>query len=200
MTNKTQKKDIMTVLFFTFAALLLISAAVYVFVSKLEPKIERKVETVVVLRENGVYPDLMNTNEGTVVINFRAKEEDVNVGDAVPTKIQLFRSKNINGLGVYYMYEQKLLIAGLPVITSPPSTLLDGNMHQVAYTYKKDDRQMIYLDGNVIAESRYNPGSPDAISGFLVKQIQNEVDSDKGDSEYHVYSRVLSADEIMAQK
>lgn len=163
------------------------------FASRLEPK----KETVIILKEQDMYPDLTQSNEGTVIIDFRAVDEDVNVGGILPTKILLFRSRKVSGLVIYYLYHEKKIRGGLPKLTTPEVNLLDGMLHKIVYTFKKDDKQKFFFDGNKISESDYIPQIP--ITGFAVKQTENEINIDKGNINFEVYDRVLTEEEVRAK-
>jgi len=160
----------------------------------LASKLEQKKETIIILKEQDIYPDLTQSNEGTVIVDFKAVDQDVNVGGVLPTKILLFRSRKVSGLVIYYLYNEKKIQGGLPKITTPKVNLLDGVLHQIAYTFKKGDKQRIYFDGEKISESNYIPLLP--ITGFAIKSQGEEISTDKGNINFEVYDRVLTEEEI----
>lgn len=184
-------------LFLTASSIFLVAGlSMLLYVSKLEPKIEKQLETIIVLQEQGEYSDLTQTNEGTIAITFRARDEDVNIGENQPTKVQLFRSRVLQGLGVYYLYAEKMIEAGMPKIKTTPVNVLDGEMHKIIYTFKKGSKQAIYFDGNKLAEGDYKPETTIIITGLVVKQEEIKISTDKGDIEFDVYNEVLTEEEI----
>lgn len=140
------------------------------------PLQEEKAEIVVVLKDTGAIVDLPNPEEGTLRIDFRAVESDVDVAEMPPTKVLLFRSKAIEGLNVYYLYEEKKVSAGIPLMLSPEINLLDGSHHTIIYTFKKGYKQMLLVDGQVMAEGEFSPAIKHAPTGFLVNAPNNEVE------------------------
>jgi hypothetical protein len=161
-------------------------------------KVETKLETVVVLREIGKYTDLTNKDIGTVNIALKAIDSEINVGDTPPTKVQLFRSKLVDGLSIDYLYGSKTLVSGMPKISGPGENLFDGNLHYVAYSFRKGDKQALYIDGKKIAEGSYNPATQASIGGFLVSEPVDELENDKVAVSVSYYDKVLSAEELKA--
>ncbi len=153
-----------------------------------------KQETIVILKEQDMYPDLSQSEQGSVIIDFKATDRDVNIAGIFPTKILLFRSKVVNGLVIYYLYNEQVIEGGVPRLTTPKVNLLDGMLHKIAYTFKKDEKQALYFDGQKVAEGKYLPSSM-KITGFAVKGIENEVKTDLNIN-YNVYDRVLTEEEI----
>jgi hypothetical protein len=146
-------------------------SAIFIFSQNI-PRIEKQVETVVILKEMGPSTDLPNQDEGTVRIDFRATKEDVVVADTPITKLQLFRSKTLDGLSIYYMYENQNVTGGIPKLTTASVDLLDGNMHTIIYTFKRGFKQLLVVDGVVMAESDFAPAIKQSPTGFLVKMIE----------------------------
>jgi hypothetical protein len=160
---------------------------------------ERKTETVVVLKDTGGSVDLPNPDEGTLRIDFRAVESDVDVGESAPTKVLLFRSKVLEGLSVYYLYEEKNITAGMPRLTSPAVNLLDGSMHTVIYTFKRGYKQMLIVDGQVMAESKFSPAVKQAPTGFLVYSPEKEVSNDRVGVAVSSYGRMVEPNEVSSR-
>ncbi len=180
--NKKNKKKYLI-------GILVLILLVVLYVSK-----QPKKETIVILKEQEKYPDLTQSEQGSIIVDFKAVDEDVNVGGITPTKILLFRSRKVNGLVIYYLYNEKIVEGGIPKLTTSKVELLDGNMHQIAYTFKKNDKQALYVDGKKESEGKYMPEIP--ITGFAVKEIENEISTDKGNINFNVYDRVLTEKEI----
>lgn len=169
---------------------LAMAGAIYYFSQNL-PALGGKAETIVVLKDTGGAVDLPNPEEGTVRIDFRAVDSDVNVAENAPTKILLFRSKVVEGLDVYYLYEEKKVAAGMPLLASPAIDLLDGSMHTIIYTFKRGYRQMLIVDGQVIGESDFSPASKLAPTGFLVNDPEDEILTEKGDLSVSSYDKMV---------
>jgi hypothetical protein len=159
--------------------LFLVAIGTRSYLSQIIPNIQGKAETVVVLKEMGNTVDLPNPDEGTLRIDFRAVDSDVNVAESSPTKILLFRSKVLEGLSVYYLYDDKNVTAGMPRLTSPAVNLLDGTMHTIIYTFKRGYKQMLLVDGQIMGESDFSPAVKQAPTGFLVNVPENEISNDR---------------------
>lgn len=152
-------------------------------------RVESKLETVVILREVGKYTDLPNPDEGTVDVALKAIESDILVGE-VPSRVQLFRSRMVEGLSIDYVYGEKKLVSGLPRLESPEINLFDGNLHHITYSFKKGEGQALYFDGQKLAEGSFDPATRLSITGFMVKQPENEIDKELG-VEVSVYDRAM---------
>jgi len=163
-------------------------------------KVERRLETVVVLREVGKYTDLPNKEQGTVVVALRAADSEIDVGETTPSRVQLFRSKLVEGLAIDYLYEEKYIVSGIPKLKSAEVSLFDGNLHQVAYTFKRGEKQQLYFDGQLMAEGEYNPATKLTITGFLVKLPENEVKESVAGTSVVIYDRAMSEEEIRAMQ
>jgi hypothetical protein len=145
-------------------------SAIFIF-SRHLPTIEKQTETVVILKEMGPSTDLPNPEEGTVTIKLKATREDVAVADTPITKLQLFRSKTLDGLAIYYLYEHQNVTGGIPKLTTAPVDLLDGKMHTIVYTFKRGFKQLLAIDGVVMAEGEFALAVKQSPTGFLVKDI-----------------------------
>lgn len=180
MAKGSKKKDKSHLITLVVIGVLLVIAVIGLIVifnlSERDPKASEKAEVVVVLKDTGAIVDLPNPEEGTLRIDFRAVESDVDVAEMPPTKVLLFRSKAIEGLNVYYLYEEKRVSAGIPLMLSPEINLLDGSHHTIIYTFKKGYKQMLLVDGNIMAEGDYSPAVKRAPTGFLVNVPDNEVE------------------------
>jgi len=166
------------------------------YFSKNIPNIQGRAETVVVLKEMGNTVDLPNPDEGTLRIDFRAVDSDVNVAESSPTKILLFRSKVLEGLNVYYLYQDKNVTAGMPRLTSPAINLLDGTMHTIVYTFKRGYKQMLLVDGQVMGESDFSPAVKQAPTGFLVNVPENDVQDDKISVSVSSYDKMVEPGQL----
>jgi hypothetical protein len=154
------------------------------------------IETVVVLREIGKYTDLPNKDVGTVVVDLKASEDELTLGGTIPTRVQLFRSKIVEGLSIEYIYGEKRIVSGMPRLSSSAVSLFDGNLHHIAYSFKRGEKQQLYFDGNLVAESVFEP-TEKTPTGFVVKVPENEVSKDMA-AGFEFYDRAMSQDEIKA--
>ena len=162
----------------------------------LKDRLEKRIETVVVLREIGKYTDLPNRDVGTVVVDLKATEEELNLGETVPTRVQLFRSRLVEGLSIDYIYGEKRIVSGMPQLSSPEVSLFDGNDHHIAYSFKRGEKQQLYFDGKLVAESAFEPGAK-TLTGFLVSVPENEISENMG-AGYEFYDRAMGPEEIKA--
>jgi hypothetical protein len=192
-----QKSYLMTglVVGILFMLFLAGAGAIYYFSQKL-PYLKQKAETVVVLKEMGNAVDLPNPDEGTLRIDFRAVDSDVNVAESSPTKVLLFRSKTLEGLNVYYLYEEKNVTAGMPKLTSPSINLLDGSMHTIIYTFKRGYKQMLIVDGQLVGESDFAPAVKQAPTGFLVYVPENEIETGNVGAAVSSYGRMMELNQV----
>ncbi|MAG47943.1 hypothetical protein CL617_05025 [archaeon] len=111
--------------------------------------------------------DFTNKEEGTIVFN-------ILLDTRLDTEyITFFKSNLIKGLSIKYNIKTSIIEAGLPLLTSKEK-LFDNQKHQVAYTYKKDQNQILYLDGEEIAQSPYSPSIYSRLlTGFVVLEDEN---------------------------
>ena len=75
--------------------------------------------------------------------------------EPIDETIVLFSSEKIPGLTlIYYHYENKI-IGGTPQMTADNIIFFDGNPHTVKYSFKKNGKQQLYYDNNLVAESDF---------------------------------------------
>ena len=71
--------------------------------------------------------------------------------------ILLFRSSKVPGVAISYSPEEQKLIAGAPVMIVEGVQLFDGTTHQVTYSFQKGGKQILVIDGNIVAERGFEP-------------------------------------------
>jgi hypothetical protein len=109
------------------------------------------------LPENKDFPSIkegtfVGTINGNNVVNYK--------------KIILFQSAKISGLTLAYYPEKMMLFGGTPEMKAENINLFDGQVHQIAYTFKRFDKQKLYFDGVLVAESNFN-SFPRHLSGLV---------------------------------
>jgi hypothetical protein len=70
-------------------------------------------------------------------------------------KVILFKSVKIPGLSLIYNPPREQLIGGSPKMVAGNIRLLDGNLHQITYSFKKNNKQQIIYDGRLVAQSDF---------------------------------------------
>ena len=107
------------------------------------------------------FNDFENDREGTVVINFQGSMEqlDRHFG-LIPDYLVLITSQQIAGLKIIYNLNAQALEGGIPPLQSSSFNLFDEQNHQLTYTFHVDKGQMMFVDGQKVAEGPYNPSFP----------------------------------------
>jgi hypothetical protein len=164
------------------------------------PEVVTRQEMVVVLKNRGVMADLPSTDQGTVIVKFAAQVSDVLIGGLAPDRVMLFRSSAIKDLSMAYLYDSKSLVAGMPPLKSDAVELLDGKEHEIAYTFKEGEMQMLFFDGRKLAESMYHAHSDNPITGFVTGLKRSErgvfVESGTG-ADVTITDRAMSEEELL---
>ena len=140
--------------------------------------------------------DIASTDEGTLIIFTKI---DITEFLIEPTQrlanIVLFNSNVLPGFKINYNFIESELEAGLPIVSSKAPQLIDGNMHQIGYTYKKNDKQELFLDGIKVASGVFTgEQKPTMLTGFAVKE-SNELISAEG-IEVLSFEKALTEGEI----
>lgn len=136
-----------------------------------EYKSVKKEEPALVVRLN-LEGDFPNPNEGTALFNMRLLMDQIILqAKKVPKYVIFTESRIIPGLFFRYNVHDSVFEGGLPSMKSAEVIFLDGNMHEIAYTFKKGSYQKIYFDGKEIASGKFDP-SKIGITGFAVSDIQ----------------------------
>jgi hypothetical protein len=92
--------------------------------------------------------DFPNTEAGT----FAGFAGEKYFREPIEEVVVLFASAKIPGIAIIYYPEEKKIIAGSPQMTIENIKLFNGVRHQIAYSFKKGDKQRFYYDGNLKAE------------------------------------------------
>ncbi len=128
--------------------------------------------------------DFDNEEEGTIVFN-------VLLDTQLETDyIVFFKSNFIKGLRIAYDLKDLELQAGMPILKNE-AHLFDNMKHQIAYTYKRDDNQVLYLDGEEIGRGEYKPGFISSFTGFVIAEESLQVPV-----EVRILDKQLSKEEI----
>ncbi len=129
---------------------------------------EEELEMAVDLNLDGDFP---NPKEGTAIFNNKIFMDRVILQfKKVPKYIIFFESKTIPGLIFRYNAHDSVFEGGLPLIRSEEVTYLDGNTHEIIYTFKEGAEQRIFFDGKEIALGNFD-SSKIGIIGFAVTDI-----------------------------
>ena len=119
-----------------------------IFLSDYGPN-EEDLGLAVKLRIDGDFPNL---KEGTAVFNVRLLMDQIILKyKKVPKYIIFTESTAIPGLVFRYNVHDSVFEGGLPLVRSEEVIFLDGNVHEVAYTFKAGGKQRIFFDGEEVA-------------------------------------------------
>jgi hypothetical protein len=120
--------------------------------------------------------DFDNKEEGTIVFNGNFNPELIGLKiENLPPYIIIFESKKLNGIKLKYNFQEKTIEGGNPLIKSQPINLLDENLHEIAYSFKKGVGQKIFVDGAQVATSEYEEPKQVTVTSF-VSYSANELD------------------------
>lgn len=112
--------------------------------------------------------DFPNPKEGTAIFNHKLLMDRIILQfNKVPKYVIFSESKTIPGLFIRYNLHDSVFEGGLPLIRSEEVTYLDGNPHEVVYTFKVGGEQKFFFDGKEIASSIFD-SSKIGITGFTV--------------------------------
>lgn len=101
--------------------------------------------------------------EGNILGDFENDQQGIFGGqlnnkyfkEPIDSIVILFSSETVPGLTlVYYPYEKKL-VGGLPKMEVEDVVLFDDRPHWVGYQFKKDGKQYLYYDHEVVASSNF---------------------------------------------
>jgi hypothetical protein len=92
--------------------------------------------------------DFESTKEGT----FMGWIQNSEITD---DKIVLLNSAKIPDMSLVYYPKEQRLVGGTPKLEANNIVLFDGNLHQVGYTFKRDDKQSLFYDGKIVRESDF---------------------------------------------
>jgi hypothetical protein len=116
--------------------------------------------------------DFPNPKEGSAVFNTRLFMDNIiKVHNKVPKYVIFTESKKIPGLILRYNIHDSVFEGGLPLLKSKEVVFLDGNMHEVIYTFREGEEQKFYFDGEKIASGIFD-SSDIGITGFAVSELE----------------------------
>ncbi len=140
--------------------------------------------------------DIGSKEEGTIIMMTKIDLNNIFINPSQRLRyVVLFSSAVLDGFGIKYNFIGSTLEAGLPLIKGETISILDGNMHQIGYTYKKDVGQELYLDGVKIASGMFTGVKETVPIGMVVLDADEEVI--KAESELLYVDRALNEGEIM---
>jgi len=141
-----------------------------------------------------LHNDFESSDEGTIMFwtNLHILRESVGNADY----IILFSSERIKGLKIIYDVMDFRLKGGIPLIGSYKEINFDGNRHHIAYTFRKNGKQALYFDGNIVAEGNFVYKGGNEMTGFAVYSNKLGVDASYEAKDADVYDKALSNDEI----
>ncbi|MBU0628400.1 MAG: hypothetical protein KKC75_04365 [Nanoarchaeota archaeon] len=120
--------------------------------------------------------DVPNVNEGTLIMFTKIDMSSIFINPSQRLRyVVLFSSKVVDGFGIKYNFIDSTLEAGLPLIKAETINLLDGNMHQIGYTFKKDVGQELYLDGIKVASGMFTGEKIGGVTGFAVMEFMEPI-------------------------
>jgi len=90
----------------------------------------------------------------------------------IPRYISFFESKSITGLAVSFDLADDRILAGLPLMKSK-RIILDGELHQIVYSFQKAGEQAVFFDGELVAASEYKGSNANAITGMAVSDLSS---------------------------
>jgi len=132
---------------------------------------EEDVSLAVKLNLKGDFP---NPKEGTVVFNNKLLMDRIILQfNKVPKYVIFAESKVIPGLVLRYNTHDSVFEGGLPLMKSEEVTYLDGNIHEIVYTFKEGAEQKFFFDGREVASGDFD-ASKIGITGFAVSDFQGD--------------------------
>lgn len=158
-------------------SLIIVVAVLLVFVKfasilgENKPEKEEELDLAVKLNLEGDFP---NPEEGTAVFNIRLFMDNIILkSKRVPKYVIFAESETIPRLIFRYNLHNSVFEGGLPLIRSEEVVFLDGNIHEVAYTFKRGGKQKIFFDGKEVASGDFD-ASKIGITGFAVSGFKGD--------------------------
>ena len=129
--------------------------------------------TIIITKENSLRvpnsnQEIPNDNEGTIVLWTKPPVEIFNQFSNERDYLIFFSSTNIPGLRIIYNMKEKRFEAGTPLLKSPEIDIFDGKNHQLTYTFKKNSKQLLFLDSVKVDESDFRPLKISAVTGLAI--------------------------------
>ena len=198
MIKRGMKANLRTAfIFFMIAFLILFGTAS--FLTNLELKSDDSVtgRVIKINKDNTIkVPDsdqtLPNVNEGTISLWTKPPVQIFDEFTDEKEYLVFFSAMNLPGLRIVYNLKEKHFESGSPLLESPPIDIFDGKNHQLVYSFKKGKNQILFLDGNKVAESEFKPLEISKVTGFVIAPMISEV-SISG-VELAMYDKFVNAD------
>ncbi|MBW2988855.1 hypothetical protein KY358_00900 [Candidatus Woesearchaeota archaeon] len=151
------------------ALLIVIFIKLAFFLGEHTSKIEEEPALAVRLNLEGDFP---NTKEGTARFDMKLlMDRVISRFNKVPKYVIFAESKAIPGLALRYNVHDSVFEGGLPMMRSREVVFLDGNRHELVYTFQEGGAQKIYFDRMEIASGIFDPDRI-GITGFAVSGIK----------------------------
>lgn len=116
--------------------------------------------------------DFPNPKEGTAIFNMKLLMDQIILqSKKVPKYVIFTESKTIPSLILRYNVHDSIFEGGLPLMKSQEVVFLDGNIHEIVYTFKEGAEQKFYFDKTEVASSKFE-SSKIGITGFAVSSLK----------------------------
>ena len=75
--------------------------------------------------------------------------------EPIDDPVVLFVSAKVPGMSLLYYPHKKLLVGGTPQMIAEDIDLFQGEKHQITYSFDKGEKQRLFYDGKIVAESEF---------------------------------------------
>ncbi|MCK5283593.1 MAG: hypothetical protein KAK00_09395 [Nanoarchaeota archaeon] len=129
-----------------------------------------------------MYADFPNTEQGAVGFDFSFPDASFKVGNKTAEILMFLNSETISGLKIGYNTKEEKIYGGLPLMSSEPVSVINGQKHVLTYTFSRElKKQAIRLDGNLLVEGEFSGEiTENAFTGYSVYQKWTMVESPIG--------------------
>ena len=108
--------------------------------------------------------DFPSVEQGT----FRGQLQKNYFKEPIDDIVVLFSSAKLPGMSLIYYPQEKRLAGGTPVMVAENVVLFDGVAHDIAYSFKKDGKQFLVYDGQLVGISDYQGYIPSVLNGMVI--------------------------------
>jgi len=155
--------------FYVVIVVIVISSLTFSYFHWFEAKVESLNEIPPAPHKEEKLVDFPNTEAGTFGGILKAT-----YGKQPPEEVLvLFASVKIPGLTILYYPYQRQLVAGTPQMVAEDVALFDGREHELYYTFKNGDKQILYCDQKPIAISKFVLPEKNLLSGMVIGAEEN---------------------------
>jgi len=120
---------------------------------------------------------LPSTEEGTLVVVTNPPVKLFDQFSDTRDYIIFFSATNLPGVRVAYDIKKKMFQVGTPLMSSQEINIFDEKPHQLAYSFKKEGKQALFIDGVKVNESDFEPMTIMSATGFAVAvSAMSEID------------------------